>query len=246
VCIALTCRDGNEQRIVACVDSRVDEVHFSSDKAVKFKALGHSWFALLSGEWAAATELAGLLRAGVLKENAPVSREDAFSRIAKLTRDFTVSPFFYSGCNAELIVGGFVESEALLLRSTYVNGDPQTELAGDMAVVGSGFALAQGLLRVRGYSAGTSLQRAIYLAYEAKKYSENSPGVGPKTGILVVYPNGTGKSFGPRYYLFLEESRKLFGLQSIDPAALPNPEYPRDGLSRQAPSQGSPGRPEEP
>jgi hypothetical protein len=234
--MALVCREHKDPRIVICLDSRLDEVYTSSDSAIKFDSLGHNWFTLLSGDWFPAKELVRFLSARLKAATCPAARDDIFSLVKVATADFKSSPFCEENCRIDLIVGGFINGEPMLISTGYETNAPYTRLAGDLAVVGSGAQIAIAVLRMRKCNSSTSVRRAIYLAYEAKKYSENSPGVGPKTYVAVLYPNGSARSFGRPYYKHLENSREKFGLQPINPEALPDPQFPTDGLPPLPPS----------
>jgi len=233
ICIAAACREEDESRIVICMDSRLDDVYTSSDKAVKLDTLGHNWFTLISGDWIPATELSKFLSVRVHHAPCPAFREDIFNLVKQSTGDFQSSPFCEANCRIELIVGGFVFGEPMLMYTGYEGGTPYTRLASEVAVIGSGLSIAMPILRIRKYRASISVRRAIYLVYEAKRYSENAPSVGPKTAIAILYPNGNARSLGRPYYRKLEDSRQRFGLQPINLEALPDPQFPIDGLSLQ-------------
>ena len=89
----------------------------------------------------------------------------------------------------ELLVVGVDSSGARL----YHVGDPGIAVCFDSigyAAIGSGLPHAQGFLAEADYSPGISLNRAVWLAYVAKRRSERAPGVGSRfTDILVIKPD---------------------------------------------------------
>ncbi len=89
----------------------------------------------------------------------------------------------------ELLVVGVDPSGARL----YHVSDPGIARCFDSigyAAIGSGLPHAQGFLAEADYSPGISLNRAVWLAYVAKRRSERAPGVGSRfTDILVIQPD---------------------------------------------------------
>ena len=242
VCIALSCREDDELRIVLCMDSRLDETYSSTDSANKVDAIGHNWFALISGDdWIMANELSRFIGKNFAEAPCPTEREEPFTIIKQATSDFQSSPFCTASHRVDLIVGGFIGEEPMLMYTGYADGQPYTALSGDMAVIGSGSSIATAFLKIRKYGPMSSVRRALYIAYEAKKYSENAPSVGPKTALAVLFPSGKTRTFGHKYNDRLEESRRKFGLQPIDLGALPDPRYPTNGQSPLPPLPESPG-----
>lgn len=86
----------------------------------------------------------------------------------------------------ELLVVGVDTSGARL----YHISDPGIARCFDSigyAAIGSGLPHAQGFLSEADYSPGISLNRAVWLAYVAKRRSERAPGVGSRfTDILII------------------------------------------------------------
>ena len=88
----------------------------------------------------------------------------------------------------ELLVVGIDSSGAHL----YLVSDEETARCFDSigyAAIGSGLPHAEGFLTEADYSSGISINRAIWLAYVAKRRSERAPGVGSRfTDILTIEP----------------------------------------------------------
>lgn len=229
LCLALVCHEGDGPRIVICADSRLDEISSSTDKATKFDSLGRNWFSLLSGDdWIMAVELSRFIGLRIEKADSLDRREKVFTTVKQATSDFQSSPFCEASHRVDLIVGGFSERLAMLMYTGYDGTGPYTSLCTDMAVIGSGAQIASAILRLRKYGPRAPEKKILYLAYEAKRYSENAPSVGPKTALAVIRPNGRAKTFPNSYYSGLEECRKRFGIQPIDLTALPDPRSPKD------------------
>jgi len=62
--------------------------------------------------------------------------------------------------------------------------DPIVEVVHDVCTIGSGGLAASLMLKHRLCNPGLSFEEACYLAYEAKRFSEVVPSVGPSTLIL--------------------------------------------------------------
>lgn len=227
-----------------CMDTRLEDVSGSVDTARKFEELGHGWLALIFGDdWIMANELVRFVYERAQQSPAPATRAEMFSFVKTATTDFQSSPFCNQTHNVDLIAVGFIAGEPMLLYTGYSQGAPYTVLAGHMAAIGSGAAIALSLLKIRQYATFMSEKEAVYLAYEAKKYSENTPGVGPKTWLGVLQADGTAKTFAYQFYSALEESVYRFGLQPIvDP---PDLQYSTTDPSPPQPSPESPGESDE-
>lgn len=252
VCITLICREGGIGRIIVCTDTLLDAVSTSS-QGMKSVLLGYTWFALLSGsDWTMATELAQAIRQRIQGQGCPTRKDIVFRTVESATVNFKSSPFCNPAQSVDLIVGGFIGDVPLLMYTGYTGGKPYTTMAFDMAVVGSGSQIAHTMLSLRGYNADMVSERvALYLAYEAKKYSENAPSVGPFQWMTIFKPNPSATKAGEvreawvsdadvlRIYAQFEANRKQFGLQPINPAALPNLQSPTGDLSPPPPSPGS-------
>jgi 20S proteasome alpha/beta subunit len=127
-----------------------------------------------------------------------------------------------TGC--ELIIAGFVKGQGCLL---YVGQDAVVEWREHYCVSGSGYFEAHSILQQRGYVRTIELVEAIYLAYEAKRWSEKALGVGDKNTVLqVLYPEQSGigaELVSPSIGIpFLDGLYAKFGLQTPVVHALPS------------------------
>ena len=206
---------------------------------MKIKLLGYGFFALLSGDdWHMANEMAEFVKGRIQSQGRSTRRDVLLQTVRNAANGFKASPFCDQSKNIDLIVGGFVEDEPILLQTGFQNGSGYADGSGDMAIVGSGWQIANTMLSLRQYQAEiVPWMSAAYMAYEAKKYSENSPGVGTQTwmDVFIPYPaaprDGGIKTAWPAESDILdrfEVCRRAFGLQPINPAALPRPLHPTD------------------
>lgn len=244
VCIALICREDLQPRIIACIDSRLDGTSGSTDRAIKFDLLGYNWIALMSGDdWPMATNLAKAIGARIQRAKRPTKVDTIFDRVGSATKDFQSSRYFTTGRRVDLIIAGFIGDEPILMYTGYDNG-PYTTLCGDTAVVGSGYQIANAFLGIRHYGPIISEREAIYIAYEAKKYSENAPGVGPGTWMTVMFPFPEAKAsgelrmnpLGHPQLDELEKTRKRLGLKRVSPEDVPDLRLPTTDQSPPPPS----------
>src|SRR5262249_12921976 len=86
---------------------------------------------------------------------------------------------------AELIVSGFISGYPRIFK---ISGDVVWP-CNDFAVIGSGTFNGESALRWREQSSTQNLETTIYNVWEAKRLSENVPGVGKKTILLIMRPN---------------------------------------------------------
>ena len=132
----------------------------------------------LGDNWNMAVSLAKHLSRRIKSlSKAPATREEMFRAIAERNSTFISSPFCNPNTRIDLIVGGFSDKEPLLVCTGFDGGNPYAAPAGDVAVVGSGSSIASAFLKIRGANRNMTKDRAVYAAYEAKKYSENAPSV---------------------------------------------------------------------
>ena len=203
----------------------------------------------MSGDdWPMATNLAKAVGVRIRRGKRPGKVDTIFDRVGAATKDFQSSRYFTAGRRVDLIIAGFIGDEPVLMYTGYDSG-PYTTLCGDTAVVGSGFHIANAFLGIRHYGPMISEKEAIYIAYEAKKYSENAPGVGPKTWMTVMFPFPDAKADGEirmnplttEQLDELEKTRKQLGLRAVNPAVVPDLRYPKDVPQYLPPLPESPG-----
>lgn len=147
-------------------------------------------------------EVASLLEQQFIKHRQALAEKTVLQRVGLTYKEFlevqqNLLPDFILGLwagygevklDVELLVAGIDPSGAHL----YYIEDPGTATCFDSigyAVIGSGQPHAESFLADADYSPGITLNRAIWLAYVAKRRSERAPGVGSRfTDILVITP----------------------------------------------------------
>lgn len=118
------------------------------------------------------------------------------------------------GC--DVILAGFIGDDPFLLSIDRYGMVYREE---SFAAIGSGASNAQASLFRRAYRGYMPLDEAAYYIYEAKKFSEVSPGVGPSTTMAVIgkSPQSSGfsrwKHADPFCMARLENEYKQFGPQ---------------------------------
>jgi hypothetical protein len=136
------------------------------------------------------------------------------------------------GC--QVILAGFLSKKPFLF-TIEANGTVFREES--FAVIGSGAPGAQASLFRRGYRGYMGPLEAAYYIYEAKKFSEIAPGVGPNTDMAMAAPSlrqgfARWKHVSALYLQRLEEDYKKFGPQRYQPSnwpeLLPGLEFPEE------------------
>lgn len=94
-----------------------------------------------------------------------------------------------AGMRCKAIVCGIVGGLPIILESDALGH----VISDTMATIGSGEALAHASLMDRAFGDYCDLDEAIYIAYEAKKFSEGERHVGINTFMAILYQNGMTK-----------------------------------------------------
>jgi hypothetical protein len=120
----------------------------------------------------------------------------------------------------QLILAGFIGGNPFLFT---IDRDCAIYRDESFAVIGSGTPVAQASLFRRGYRGYMPIEEAAYYIFEAKKFSEVSPGVGSRTDMAVVKKSKkTGftnwQAVSPFYMTRLENEHKQFGLRDYAPS----------------------------
>ena len=190
-----------------------------------------------------ATSLAKSIGGSVKMCKRPKKTGDIFNAVKSATEDFRASLYCTPSDRVDLIIAGFIEEEPVLIYTGYDQGLPYTTLCGDFAVVGSGSDIVRVMLNLRQYAPTCSERELIYIAYEAKKYSENAPSVGLGTWMTVMFPFPEAKvsgelkmsPLGKPQLAELEKARKRLGLKLISPGVVPDLRHSTDAPSGQPP-----------
>jgi len=188
VCIAAACQEDGEPRIVLCSDTRLDQGEWgSTDMTPKFDIIGRGWLVQYSNRPDSAKELITRVKEWFRSTEFDTTHS-VLMALDRAAKEFRESPLCSPGC-CELTVTGFVGTEAViaLLRDDEKKRLSVT-LAESFAAIGSGASIATVILNCREYNHSCSAQDAIYLVYEAKRWSEKAYAVGPITLLLVQSP----------------------------------------------------------
>ncbi len=193
---------------------------FSSETEYKLSSLNGNPVALISGRLGRAKELCGIYKShltntvltednlldrmreplGIIKHRLAeaytqrclaISYDDLLDRdenwIGKERRERYLAAIDQNKLGVDLIFAGFVDGKAIVCELR----DGDVTRASNFSVIGSGSYTAEPALHARGQMATTSLEDTLYNVYEAKRYAETSPNVGPQTFIYVLYPPTT-------------------------------------------------------
>jgi hypothetical protein len=216
ICIAAACEDKGKPAIVLCADKRLciwDGV-FSSDMGAKMLVPAPGWCALLSGPHVFAKRLAWEC-GNYLKHHkiSHVSVQQQLLTPIKACRKWLMDEQMAKwGISYKQFIAGEVKESGLLkeirsalrkIRTDYsviltgfVDGSPMIVkiengdiTSGDtFSLIGSGLFLAWVPLNERDMGAlRLPLEKAAYMVYEAKRFSEKNADVDKKTEMVVQY-----------------------------------------------------------
>lgn len=118
---------------------------------------------------------------------------------------------------ASLIIVGWIDTFPCIIETT----DKCTaHMREDFATIGEGAYLAQASLLQREQGYNMDLSATLYNVYEAKRYAERLPSVGPTTSITVVREDGIEYHVGAKAGTRLETLYEKFGPQQTDASQL--------------------------
>jgi hypothetical protein len=214
----------NERLLVLCSDWLVSSSLGSAEKMLKHYYLAADWWALsagaeydilatvqhlrsgFGGKTVDETNCAGIARAALNERKKEKINEFLQGRYA-----LTYEEFYQTGIQklpadihreATMLLSQ-IEIEATFLIAGHIQGDivimETTEncrvlLRDDFACIGEGGYLAQASLLQRSLMETSSINRALYCVYEAKKAAEGVGSVGKRTSIALV-KKGVGIKF---------------------------------------------------
>jgi len=210
---------------------------------------------MLSGHWGSAKELHSWLKAEFLANGSPFDRAALYEMLANVGKAFIAGPLYRKGNLVEITVCGFLGQVATIAILGIGKGTtPHIDFRHSFATTGSGGPISETFLNIRDCKPQDSLARTMYIAYEAKKYSEKVSGVGVETRLIVLAPPPPDAnpeqiqilSLNGGDFLILEAMRSKYGIQQIategetllaetllvpsafrlNPATPPNPQHP--------------------
>lgn len=249
VCIAVICKQIGEYRIVLCADTRMDTSYTgSNDNTRKISPLCSGLYGLLAGDWMAARDVHNRVKAEIKSKGIPQSEtklKEVLMRCAKAHKKSALS-----GTTAlELMVAGFIKGVPIIcvLSIQDAASDPSVQFWPAYKAIGSGAIIAEVFLNLRDCSPHDGIDKALYVVYEAKKYSEKSVGVGPETRMRIIGPppptaeahQNLSWQVSQELLEGMEEMRSTNGIQkltelpfgyvplALSPAAPPDPQPPK-------------------
>ena len=230
VCIAGMCLHEGVPRIILCSDSRVSSNTFLTDSALKMEVLGHNWVALQAGLWPSKLpEKVGAAFRESIQGGSPRNSETMASAVRVGIAEFKASPLYLASGPYDLLITGFEpdDTPVILRVSCYEGATTDLWPCEPYASIGNGEMVANALLHQRKLDSRERMERALYLVYEAKKFSESVDGVGQFTLIGVQKPNPNCQSnqvdvrnINPSGIDVLDTGFAQFGLQKV-PSPLP-------------------------
>lgn len=189
VCIAATCKERGEPRIIICSDTRLDYGDLgSTNMAVKLDVLGHGWIVQMVGDWSLVRSLRSILKDRI-QNLGRVNFSDVVRESQNSVNQFLKSPLYDSDKECQLLLSGFDGSDPHILEVSIFHGKPKIESKDSFGAIGWGGNVAVTLLSLREHQSDMPLAYVAYLVYEAKRGSEKTGLVGPVTIISVQYPN---------------------------------------------------------
>jgi hypothetical protein len=175
LCIAAPCEISTlSPRIVLCADRRLD---FGSrgvnDNFRKIAELEHGWtITMASNNWPTGDHLVRHIRAQMRCVAAPLNIDELREQMIEGVKNF-VDSNDYQNTTTDLLVCGFFDRRPVILSLRLKGPKPNitVNISGEAECIGRGEHIAQIILNRRHCSPHDSLQRVLYCAYEAKKFS---------------------------------------------------------------------------
>lgn len=90
--------------------------------------------------------------------------------------------------NVQVIIAGFIGGTPVLYQTSKDSGSFDLEAVPNYCLIGTGSFTAEPALHARKQLFTTSVSKALYNVYEAKRAGESSPFVGKETVIFVLHP----------------------------------------------------------
>lgn len=185
--IALECVlwDGS-RGFVLCADTELSGTGVKDDRGDKFYRLGNNFMALMAGTWGTVTQLTERI-ANAIAPSIPRDEEDLKWRVLEPSQRFVKSEILFPKGSqpCEVIITGFMGEKPVML---YVYAYPRgvtVDFQRHHWTIGTGGSAAGAMIGERGFTPLASLEKALYVAYEAKRLSERISGVGRGTKIMI-------------------------------------------------------------
>jgi 20S proteasome alpha/beta subunit len=183
LCIAAMAHDGGTRKFVLCSDMLLGDDYQTIESEFKIDVgFSDTLASLYSGKW----EDAMVLRRLLMKHaNSEPLTLDNYQPLLLAGRDEFhkwLKRMKKKDSDAQCIIAGFIEGESVLVRvdASGVDSFPY------WVTTGIGAYHAETVLAWRKMNQFSNLQRALYCAYEAKKFAELCKDVGKETLIEVI------------------------------------------------------------
>lgn len=229
LCVAAQCRwlPQYKKCFVLCADGRLDAGPWgSNDVAIKFHTLGYNFMAMMAGDWETARGLCGETEKALKTKPFPETASDLFGNLAQAAEAFCDSVLCSPEKECAILVTGFLTPGDPMMAVVRVNDRvPTVERKFDRELIGEGMYPASLMLDVRGYDPlNTDIERACYIVYEAKRFSESVLSVGPGTRMKIHIPTVEKPTTEEHRFVDIlpqgiakfEEDRKRFFVQAIE------------------------------
>jgi hypothetical protein len=117
---------------------------------------------------------------------------------------------------AETVIAGFTAEQEYQLAMVCETGQRgEVKIREHYALAGEGRLLADAALRHREYIQTADFEYALYSVFEAKKFAERVPSVGPSTLIDIMHRDGRRESVTDAGLEFLREEYQKYGPQPV-------------------------------
>jgi hypothetical protein len=219
VCIAALAKQRCRSVVVLCCDWQVGHDCASWEAPVKFEdCLADGLTALCAGTLEHARDYLRECKRALRQETSLTSLK--LKEILRSTFQLLLGSLEKrgkDGTDLQVYVSGFVEGEAVIIFADQSDAyEPPP-----WSAIGTGAASAEGILNWRLKNSTpdpfSSLSEVLYYVYEAKRFGETSPHVGPITEMIIVAPPRENSSqpclqfVSPEHLAFLEREYKKFG-----------------------------------
>ncbi len=216
VCIATAVYDKGQHKFVLCSDQLLGDDYQTIETEFKIDVgFSDTLASLYAGKWEDARELKRLLMKHANSE--ALTLDNCIALLTEGQKDFKkwLKRLAKKDSDAQCVIAGFVEKEPRIFQidASVVESLPY------FAAIGIGAYHAHTILSWRKMNQFVNLERALYCAYEAKKFAQLCKDVGQETLIEVISlaENGSLRIEHMRYSLIktLDQWFASYGPQSV-------------------------------
>jgi hypothetical protein len=209
-------RDPQDEAIVCCFDFRIETTTSGSNTGYKFRKINGDWAAMLAGSTSRADRLLDIFYNEFSgRDVSPANAMSEIRKVVAMYRLELVEEYIQSTLSMTYqeylntsskfpdplfsqIAQQIVEirqgcSELILFSAKHkvpfiymVSTDGLVDQMRNFCAIGTGAVNAESWLHFREQKSFDSLEKTILCIYEAKKFAEHAPGVGPTTRLMVI------------------------------------------------------------